>query len=419
MKGVVPLVEAHDHLVFGSKAVGLGEATRGGLPVPPGVALSGPVVDAVASGEAAVIEHVAECVRSLPAPFAVRSSAVGEDGADASFAGQHITLLNVPSPDHLCDAVREVWWSANSDSAITYRQRKGQFVQPSVGVVVQALLDPDVAGVMFTQNPISGADERVVEASWGLGEAVVSGRVIPDHYRVTRSGEVLERTTGMKKFAIRRASDGGTVDEQIAAEDVERHCLSDALLAELNDLATRCEELYGNGRDIEWAVAGGQLYLLQCRPMTKAGTLAAPLDVAQEGPCASAEVVHEIPLFAGLAPEQVEKVALLFKERRFAAGDTVIREGSGGAVFFLIQSGEAIVSAGGAERARLGPGDSFGELAMIDEGARSATITAATDLVCWGLTYWEFRPLVENNGAIGWNLLQALARRLRAAEQAG
>jgi pyruvate,water dikinase len=419
MKGVVPLAEAHDDSVFGSKAVGLGEATRGGLRVPPGVALSGPVVEAVASGEAGATKEVAESVRSLATPFAVRSSAVGEDGADASFAGQHITLLNVPSAAELTDAVREVWWSANSDSAITYRQRKGQFVRPSVGVVVQALLDPEVAGVMFTQNPINGADERVIEASWGLGEAVVSGRVIPDHYRVARSGEVLERTTGMKKFAIRRAADGGTVDEQVPVEDVERHCLSDAQLAELNVLAARCEQLYGEGRDIEWAIAGGHLYLLQCRPVTRVGKAEAPSRSESDAGTASPDVVAEIPLFAGLAPEQVEEVARLFKERRFATGETVIREGSGGAAFFLIDGGEAIVSVRGEERARLGPGDAFGELAMIDEGARSATITASTDLVCWGLTYWDFRPLVESNGAIGWNILQTLAKRLRAAEHAG
>src|SRR5690242_947630 len=186
--------------------------------------------------------------RSLAAPLAVRSSAVDEDGAEASFAGQHLTLLNVPSVEHVRSAVSEIWWSANSDSAITYRQRVGMFVRPSVGVVVQALLDPEVAGVMFTQNPINGADERVIEASWGLGEAVVAGLVIPDHYHVSRAGEVLERTCGMKKIAIRRAADGGTVEEQMSAEDVDRSCLSDEHLAELNELAGRCEEVYGAGR---------------------------------------------------------------------------------------------------------------------------------------------------------------------------
>jgi len=272
VKGVVPLAKADQHDVFGSKAVGLGEATRGGLPVPPGVALSGPIVEAVASGEERAIKKVAKSVRTLEGPFAVRSSAVGEDGADASFAGQHVTLLNVPSGAELTDAVREIWWSANSDSAITYRQRTGLFVRPSVGVVVQALLDPETAGVMFTQNPINGADERVIEASWGLGEAVVSGRVIPDNYRVARSGEILARTPGLKKIAIRRGPDGGTVDEQMSPEDAERDCLSDAQLAELNMLAARCEEVYGAGRDIEWAFADDRLYLLQCRPVTRAGT---------------------------------------------------------------------------------------------------------------------------------------------------
>src|SRR4051812_23155028 len=324
MSGVVPLAEAHDHEVFGSKAVGLGEATRGGLPVPPGVALSGPIVDAVASGEDAAIAQVAQSVGALAAPFAVRSSAVGEDGADASFAGQHITLLNVPSAAAVKDAVCEVWWSANSDSAITYRQRKGLFVKPSVGVVIQALLDPEVAGVMFTQNPINGADERVIEASWGLGEAVVSGRVIPDNYRVAPSGEVLGRTTGVKKFAIRRGPDGGTVDVEMAPEDIERHSLSDAQLADLNALAARCEDVYGKGRDIEWAIADGQLYLLQCRPVTQVGKVEKALAGESEAPVAPTDLVQHVPLFAGLAPEQVDEVAGLFKERRFGAGEAVI-----------------------------------------------------------------------------------------------
>src|SRR6185369_7934552 len=135
-------------------------------------------------------------ISALSPPFAVRSSAVDEDGASASFAGQHLTLLNVHSAADVAGAVREVWWSANSDSAITYRQRVGLFRRPSVGVVVQSLLDPDSAGVMFTRNPVTGDDELMIEASWGLGEAVVSGLVIPDNFRVARSGEVLARTPG-------------------------------------------------------------------------------------------------------------------------------------------------------------------------------------------------------------------------------
>ena len=271
MKRVVPLEKALDEAIFGSKAVGLGQAIRDGLPVPPGVALSGSIVEAVAAGEDAAIKEVAKWVGPLGGPLAVRSSAADEDGASASFAGQHLTLLNVPSVEQLSSALSDVWWSANSDSAITYRQKVGLFTRPSVGVVVQALLDPESAGVMFTKNPVTGADERVVEASWGLGEAVVAGIVIPDHYRIDRSGQVLERKPGYKKIAVRSVANGGTVEEKLAPELVERLCLNDDQLGELNRLAGRCEQIYGSARDVEWAIAGGTLYLLQCRAITKGG----------------------------------------------------------------------------------------------------------------------------------------------------
>src|SRR4029077_20788039 len=216
MDGIVPLEQAEDESLYGSKAGGLGGAAPAGLHLPPGVALSGAVVEAVAGSEREAIDAVTALVRPLGSPLAVRSSAVDEDGAEASFAGQHLTLLNVPGADAVPDAVREIWWSANSDSAITYRQRVGLFRRPSVGVVVQSLLDPVCAGVMFTRNPMNGADERVIEASWGLGEAVVAGMVIPDHFRVDRSGEVLERTPGLKKIAVRTLPEGGTFEEKLS-----------------------------------------------------------------------------------------------------------------------------------------------------------------------------------------------------------
>jgi pyruvate,water dikinase len=124
---------------------------------------------------------------------------------------------------------------------------------------------------MFTRNPVTGADERVIEASWGLGEAVVAGIVIPDHYRIDRSGQVLERKPGYKKIAVRSVANGGTVEEKLSPELVERLCLNDDQLGELNRLAGRCEQIYGSARDVEWAIAGGTLYLLQCRAITKGG----------------------------------------------------------------------------------------------------------------------------------------------------
>jgi pyruvate,water dikinase len=164
--------------------------------------------------------------------------------------------------------VRDVWWSANSDSAITYRQRVGLFTRPSVGVVVQTLLDPVVAGVMFTEHPVTGADERLVEASWGLGEAVVAGLVIPDHFRLDRAGSVLERKAGRKRIAIRSLPSGGTFEQQVppaqANQLVPRRQPSSRRWAS----SPACEKVYGPRRDIEWAFQDGTLYLLQCRAVT-------------------------------------------------------------------------------------------------------------------------------------------------------
>jgi phosphoenolpyruvate synthase/pyruvate phosphate dikinase len=408
----VPLASAHDEAIFGAKAVGLGEAARAGLPIPPGVALAGELTEAVAAGQESAIGKVMEAARFLTGPLAVRSSAVGEDSADASFAGQHLTLLNVPSTADLSAAIRQIWWSANSDSVITYRKRVGLFDRPSVGVVVQALLDPEVAGVMFTQNPVNGNDERVIEASWGLGEVVVAARVIPDQFRLDRSGEVLERTPGLKRVAIRAVADGGTVEQEVAPELVEAPCLDDHQLQLLNALAARCEQVYGPDRDIEWAYADDQIYLLQCRAVTHR-TQSRPRTALPDGP---AEVIEQVPLFTGLSDREVTQIASMFKERTFSAGETIIKEGVGAAAFFVIESGEATVSIRGKQIRTMGRGDYFGEIALIDQGTRSASVTASAELVCHGLTFWEFRPLVQTNATIAWNLLQTLAKRLRSAQ---
>ena len=125
------------------------------------------------------------------------------------------------------------------------------------------------------------------------------------------------------------------------------------------------------------------------------------------------ELLQTVPLFSELEPDDLDKVARLFKRRQFASGETVTKEGSGGAAFFLIESGTAAVTVKGRERPAIGPGSHFGEVALIDGKERSATITASSDLVCYGLTYWDFQPLVRENAAIAWGLLQSLTRLLR------
>src|SRR3954449_5852983 len=132
---------------------------------------------------------------------------------------------------------------------------------------------------------------------------------------------------------------------------------------------------------------------------------------------APTELLRRVPLFSDLDRKELESLARTFKERNVSAGDTVVNEDSGAAGFFVIEDGTAKVTVHGQERGTLGPGDYFGEIALIDEGARSATVTADSELRCYGMTSWEFRPLVETNAAIAWHLLQTMAKRLRAAEQ--
>ena len=129
------------------------------------------------------------------------------------------------------------------------------------------------------------------------------------------------------------------------------------------------------------------------------------------------ELVQKVPIFSELDDRELRGLASSMKERIFSAGDTIATEGQSGVGFFLIEEGEATVSVGGNEVASLGPGDHFGELALIDDGARTATVTAKSDLKCYGITSWEFRPMVEQNASLAWKLLQQMAKRLRDAEQ--
>lgn len=130
----------------------------------------------------------------------------------------------------------------------------------------------------------------------------------------------------------------------------------------------------------------------------------------------SVELLQSVPLFAELEAKELGRLSGSFKERDFSAGETIATEGEGAAGFFVIESGEAVVDVHGEERGRLGPGDYFGDIAMIDQGDRTASIQAESDLKCYGLTFWDFRPLVESDARIAWPLLQAMAKRLRAAE---
>jgi pyruvate,water dikinase len=265
-----PLAQVHDEPAFGGKAVQLASALRAGLPVPDGVALDVDLATRVAAGGQRALAACAEVFEALGADrVAARSSAVGEDSAGASFAGVHLSRLNVLSTDELLDAVAAIVASASTPLARDYRARLDIAGAPRMAVLIQPLIDADCAGVMFTRNPVDGADERIIEAAWGLGETVVGGIAEPDRYRMRRGGAIVSREIGDKDVQIVARPAGGTEASPVIGSRRGEPCLSDDRLAALDELAQRCEALFAGAHDIEWAFRGERLFLLQRRAVTR------------------------------------------------------------------------------------------------------------------------------------------------------
>ena len=222
-------------------------------------------------------EEIGEAYDSLTAmtglACAVRSSAISEDGASASFAGLYESYLNVRGVTDVLTAVRRCYASLWSERAIRYRARGGVVGahDEAMGVVIMGLVPSDVSGIAFTAHPVTGArDLVVINSSWGLGEAVVSGRVTPDFFVIDKNSfAVLERDIFTKELAIYSHPDGGgTIERQIPADKRSVASLSDEQAQEVARLAARVEAQYGRPQDVEWGLANHQLFLLQSRPIT-------------------------------------------------------------------------------------------------------------------------------------------------------
>jgi len=219
----------------------------------------------------AILEAYQALVQGEPVPVAVRSSATAEDLPDASFAGQQETFLNVVGAEAVLDAIRRCWASLWTDRAVSYRATHA--IDPRtvrLAVVVQRMVDAQVAGVLFTANPLTGKRRQaVIDANPGLGEAVVSGATTPDHFVVhTPTGEILERRLSEKHLVIRATAGGGTQRVEQAAQP-NTACLSDTQICTLAALGAQVEAHFGTPQDSEWACdATGQLWLLQTRPIT-------------------------------------------------------------------------------------------------------------------------------------------------------
>ncbi len=203
-------------------------------------------------------------------PVAVRSSATAEDLPEMSFAGQQETYLNIRGAASALDAVKRCWASLWTARAIGYRARAGIAPQDvSLAVVVQQLVPADVAGVLFTANPVTGArDQLMINAAWGLGEAIVSGQVTPDTLVVEKaSGKILDQQISAKDVLTVRGPEG-THEEPVPVDRRDRPVLSAGQAAELAHLGARIEALYGQPMDIEWALADGRVFVVQARPIT-------------------------------------------------------------------------------------------------------------------------------------------------------
>ncbi|SFR47776.1 phosphoenolpyruvate synthase [Halogeometricum limi] len=303
-------VRADDLGTVGGKGASLGELTSAGLPVPPGFVVTAgtyrsfiedagideelfDAVDVDHEDSAALKEaheRAHELIVNTPVPdsvaeeilaayedvgdgeafVAVRSSATAEDLPDASFAGQQETFLNVQE-DELIERVKECWASLFSQRAIYYRNRKGfPHRDVDIAVVVQEMVDAEKSGVMFTSHPSTGEPRIIIEAAWGLGEAVVSGSVSPDNYVVDRtSGEVETATVADKKMMmVKDAETGQTVEREVGDDKRSKRVLDEDEIARLVELGERVEDHYGEPQDVEWAIYEGDVYMLQSRPIT-------------------------------------------------------------------------------------------------------------------------------------------------------
>jgi pyruvate,water dikinase len=313
-----------DEPAFGGKSSALGELLAADIPVPAGFGISAAAfsafmaeselrvfaqralervdvadVDSVGEASRSIVEAVRsaalpEAVRSevreryamlgapaadRTAPVAVRSSAVGEDGQLATFAGQQDTYLWVRGVDAVCEAVRDCWASVYSVPAIAYRARLGDGAEPAMGVTVQAMVDAEVSGVMFTCNPVSGDPSMVaINASWGLGLAVVGGEVTPDDYLVSKvTGEVVREHVHDKAMQYVPRPDGrGAHAVEVEPERREARCLDAAALSALVAIGRRVERHFGSHQDVEWAIARGAqppdgVFIVQSRPVTATG----------------------------------------------------------------------------------------------------------------------------------------------------
>ncbi|MCB1286390.1 MAG: phosphoenolpyruvate synthase [Mycobacterium sp.] len=251
---------------------------------------------------------------------AVRSSATGEDGADASFAGMNETYTNIRGEADLIDAVQNCWASLFGPRVVAYRASRGFSADPAMAVVVQQMIASERSGVAFTADPTTDATDRVVvEGAFGQGEVVVSGSVEPDTYVVAKeNGEILSRRIGFKSFKIVRGPDGKDQRVELDEAQAEAVVLSDDEVREIADIAVRSERHAGSPQDTEWAIAGGKTYIVQTRPITTLSRAGSPAAEKHE------VLVQGLPAVPGAASGVVRVLEDVSEGGRLQDGEVLV-----------------------------------------------------------------------------------------------
>lgn len=311
MTYIIPLsqINKSDILIAGGKGANLGEMIGASFPIPNGFVLTTAAYDAFvqANGlqsqildlaskvstndpqlselasveikqfflDAAIPDDIADALKAAKvdfgvAPLAVRSSATAEDLPEASFAGQQDTFLNIQDVNALFDAVKNCWASLWTARAISYRKRQG--IDPasvSLAIVVQELIPADISGIIFTANPVDGErDQIVINATWGLGEAIVGGQVTPDTVIFDKTKQKISSHETNTKTIMTVRTDQGTEEQHVPQAQQDQQVLDDATALELARYGIQIEDHFGIPMDIEWAIAGGKIAILQARPIT-------------------------------------------------------------------------------------------------------------------------------------------------------
>lgn len=368
-------ISADDLPLVGGKGANLGEMARAGFPVPPGFCLTTAAfrrflatcatssdfyaaLAALPPDDLAATRRLAATIRqaleTLPIPreietavshawqqldptaaYAVRSSATAEDLPGASFAGQQDTYLNVCGEAELLTAVRRCWASLFTDRAILYRRQNGfRHQDVALAVVVQQMVLAEISGILFTADPVSQQRHIAsIDASYGLGEALVSGRVSADLYRADRRTQVLtEVKVGDKQVAIRPLAGGGTYTETISGTARTARVLSDAQALALAHIGGQIEAHYGRPQDIEWAIAAGQIAILQTRPITTLFPLPEPKS-KDEALHLYVSLSHAQVMTDPIKPLGIAIWRALFPAGRDARGDSETITGAGGRLY--------------------------------------------------------------------------------------